>query len=101
MWPFIVRTPLHGPTGDEAYAKRFGEFLKAECDARYDGLDVAVGGSQEIATYSFRMGTERVALEIETYIGVTLVASRALTERILQVARAAGFPVTDHVAATD
>jgi hypothetical protein len=101
MWPFTVRTTLHGPTGDEAYAKRFGEFLKAEFDARYDGLDVAVGGSQEITTYSFRTGAERLTLELETYIGVTLTASRALTGRILQAARAAGFPETDHVATTD
>jgi hypothetical protein len=91
MWPFTVDTLLHGSTGDEAYAKRFGEFLRTEFDAAYEGVVVRVGGSQEIATHSFRVGSKQVVLEIETYIGVTLVASRSLTARILRAARAAGI----------
>jgi hypothetical protein len=93
MWPFTVRTPLCGATGDEEYVKRLGELLLSELDASYRGLSVAHGGSQVITTYKFRVGTSRVVLELETYIGATLIASRPLTRKILLLARAYGFNV--------
>ena len=76
--------------------KRLAELLQSELHASYRGFAVAHGGSQVITTYKLRIGISRVVLELETYMGATLIASRPLTRRILRLARAHDFNVLSY-----
>ena len=60
----------------------------AEKGAVLTGKSWGVGGSQEIESLEAMVGGERVLIEAETYVGLTMSGAKTIVERLVEAIRA-------------
>jgi hypothetical protein len=70
-----------GSEHDEGLQHALLEVLR-DMGADFEPADWRVGGSQEIITRCAMLGGERLEIEAETYVGLTLTGSRETVETV-------------------